>query len=215
MRATFLSLVAVLIVACHSAVANASFVFGPITTFGANSFQPVLAADGVTWGDANTAANSQTFDGRSGHLAVVDSTAVNNYVAGLVSNTSYWTNEPVINSLGLGPWLGGIENNDPNIWSWVTAPSTTFTSANFLPAAWCCGQPDGGNPQPQGLLYFAGGTLTSGNTWGDYPQVGVARLGLPTGFVVEFNVPEPSAIVQLSLLGIALGLLYTALADAA
>jgi len=109
--------------------------------------------------------------------------------------------------IGLGPWLGGIENGDPNSWSWVTAPATTFTFPNFLPAAWCCGQPDGGSPQPQGLLYYANGA-TFGNTWGDYPQVGVDGLGLPTGFVIEFNVPEPSTVVQWSLLGVA-GLLYT------
>jgi len=39
-------------------VANASFVFGPITTFGANSFQPVLASDGVDLGDAHSRQQS-------------------------------------------------------------------------------------------------------------------------------------------------------------
>jgi hypothetical protein len=157
-----------------------------VGTFSGHTYKLYYESGGINWDDANALAISQ-----GGYLVVLETSAENAFVAGLVA--AY---PSLYNDLGLGPWLGGFSqsNNDP--FQWVNgAPFSSY------PAPWQSGQPDWSEGGAMGLLYYNGGSK-SGSNWGDYGQInGVGgQAGIVLGYVVE--VPEPSLIL---LLGIGLG----------
>ncbi|MGA2033199.1 MAG: lamin tail domain-containing protein, partial [Thermoguttaceae bacterium] len=94
--------------------------FGTGSTW--NYYVPMSA--NVTWEVAEAYAATQTFGGKTGHLAVIRSAAESAYLWGLVGNTSYWTG---LTNSSASPFNGtdyGSEVNNP-VPNAGTAPTAT------------------------------------------------------------------------------------------
>jgi hypothetical protein len=179
---------------CTLALGHWSSVWALTVSFDAADghwYAPVLVPDGITWGDAKTAAEAQ-----GGFLAAPTDAAQNSFVFSLISSPAYWTALSV-NSDFLGPWLGASASNDLHgsdaTWVWVNGATFSF-------APWGLNQPDGfpGNTPAQAVDYYDFASI--GSTWGDTPQNGTPGFTLPQGYVIEFDqnpsgstVPLPSA----------------------
>jgi hypothetical protein len=184
-------------IACTLALGQSSSVRGGQISFDSADghwYEPVPAPDGITWGNAESAAVAA-----GGYLACPTDASENSFVFSLIDNSAYWT--PLsVNSDFLGPWLGASASNDLNgsdaTWVWVNGAPFSF-------APWGPNQPDGfpGNTPAQAITYYDFASI--GSTWGDTPQNGTAGFSLPLGYVIEFNqnpvagagsvVPLPSA----------------------
>ena len=154
------------------------------TAYNAGIKYEFYSTSGITWTDANAAAL-----GMGGMLAVLDTSAVNTFVASVVDS-----NSAALYSGVLGPWLGGY-SNDGATWQWVDGSAWSYSS-------WQGGQPDWAEDPKEGLLYYNGGTQ-SGSNWGDYGQHcgagACTSLDPVKGFVVQYDVPEPTALALLSI----------------
>ncbi len=172
-------------------------------------YEPVLTPDGITWGNAESAAVAA-----GGYLACPTDASQNAFVFSLINNSAYWT--PLsVNSDFLGPWLGASSSNDLDgsdaTWVWVNGAPFSF-------APWGPNQPDGypGEIPAQAITYYDFASI--GSTWGDTPQNGTAGFSLPLGYVIEFNqnpvagagsvVPLPSAAVSSLMMLIGLAGIY-------
>ena len=97
-------------------------------------YEAVHTPEGITWGDASTAATA-----RGGHLATVHSDGENQFILGLVNDSRYWNMDP--EHTPWGPWLGGYQASgsaEPSAgWQWVTGESFSYTN-------WRPPQPDNG-----------------------------------------------------------------------
>lgn len=133
-------------------------------------YEPVLVPAGITWDDADAAAQSQ-----GGHLAALTSSAENSFVFSLIDTPDYWTGLS-IHSDRLGPWLGGYSNS-PETWNWVTGETFDY-------APWGPYQPDHSGGASQALVYYAYASM--GSTWGDFPSSGTYGFPLPVGYVIEY-----------------------------
>src|SRR6185295_16476749 len=74
-------------------------------------YYDVILANSISWGAANTAANSSSFLGQSGHLVTITSAAEDAFVSGLLG-------------VGLQYWAGGFQSpanelGDGVGWTWV------------------------------------------------------------------------------------------------
>jgi hypothetical protein len=168
--------------------------FALVTTLTLNK---TTAASWVTWevsagGNGHSYLAVPGFEGLScniaydlaqalgGYLATITSAAENDFVYGLVNNSSFFTSYN-----GSGPALGGYNAGTPSSpnWSWVTGEPWTYDN-------WGPGLPNyadfGSGPEDR-LHYFSSVGSTPANTWNDIYQTD-GNLG---GYVVEV-VPEPS-----------------------
>jgi len=174
--------------------ANASSILIDTQVFSGHTYKFYSNTAGISWSTASSEAT-----GAGGYLAVMETAAENNFVAGVVTTNA----ATLYNSFGLGPWLGGFSATTNAPFQWVNGAS--FAS---FPAPWQAGQPDWFETAPEGLLYYNGGP-TSGSNWGDYGNAaggGVGgAVGNVLGYVVEFDpevnaqatVPEPTSMLLL------------------
>jgi hypothetical protein len=168
--------------------ANASPVLVGTTTFGGETFQAWNAGSGgITWNAASSFAASNSLA-----LATLDTAGENSAVYSLVSSLG------LFNTVGLGPWIGGIQHSatDPFVWSQTGVAFGSFETSNFNTAS--SGQPDAAEGYPNAVLFYP-----NNGKWGDYGAqcgAGLCGAGNVLGFVTEANtaVPEP---VTLSLFG--------------
>lgn len=196
-------------IACTLALGQSSSVRGGQISFDSADghwYEPVPAPDGITWGNAESAAVAA-----GGYLACPTDASENSFVFSLIDNSAYWT--PLsVNSDFLGPWIGASASNDLDgsdaTWVWVNGAPFSF-------APWGPNQPDGfpGDIPAQAITYYDFASI--GSTWGDTPQNGTAGFSLPLGYVIEFNqnpnggtgtaVPLPPAAVSslMMLMGLA------------
>ncbi len=148
--------------------ANASAIFG-------SSEYDVIAAEGITWTAANTAANAAGW-----HLAAIGGAAENTFVESLLS-TAHASRSHY--------WIGATDLAVEGTWVWVDGTPFTFTD-------WWSGEPNNvGNED-----YLAYDLRSGAWAWNDAPNA----AGGVRGYVIErtarasTDVPEP---MSLSLLG--------------
>lgn len=118
MRKALISTVGLLIlfisISVHCAVAT------PIYYEANGHYYDAVPADepGITWGEANIAAQASSYEGMNGHLATITSQDENNFI---VSNLG-----------GQGYWLGGFQpegSPEPDGgWQWVTGEPWEYTN---------------------------------------------------------------------------------------
>jgi len=147
-------------------------------------FQPVYAPSGVTWGVAQATAASH-----KGYLAMIHSTAENNFVFKLIDDPKFWVGNSNGNKTNLGPWLGGVRATDSLMpgdgWIWLKDGSTLSYSN------WAAGQPLRGSKAGNDYLrYYSEKLDVRRPTWND---AGASEQ--MHGFVVEYNTdpsPQPA-----------------------
>jgi hypothetical protein len=129
-------------------------------------YEPVAVANGISWADANLAANLA-----GGYLATITSSQENSFVFSLVDNDSFWCR----NGARLeGPWLGGVQppgSSEPG-GGWRWAENEPFGYQN-----WGAGLPN--NVGGADCLHFGGGAVRM-PFWSDLPANKLLR-----GFVIE------------------------------
>jgi hypothetical protein len=184
-------------------VGSVEFV-GPAQRSGGNRhfYEAVLASEGISWNDANNAANKM-----GGHLATISSEDENQFIYNLISSDDrFWIFDP---EFVVGPWLGGFQDSnliDPNKsnledyrkgaetgWRWVTGEPFAFTKwANAY------GQPDNiGIPERKGnfedKLNFIGKNRKE-PYWNDLASTCQDYSGpcsnKTNGYIVEFDGPN-------------------------
>ena len=143
----------------------------------------------ISWNAADVAANAMIFMGVSGHLATITSAAEDQFVDTLRQST------PGINLSGSFPnselWVGGFQppgSAEPGGgWQWVNAEGP-FPGNNLGPiyANWLGGEP---NNVGIGEAHLAIG-IRNQFGWNDE-----GNLSGIHGYVVEWDVPEPGALM--------------------
>ena len=76
---------------------------------GTGHFYEYVAASGITWTNANTAASSRYYDGHQGYLATITSAEENSFLAEKCAGDG---------------WLGASDNDSEGAWKWVTGPES-------------------------------------------------------------------------------------------
>ncbi len=142
-------------------------------------YEVVVVDGGILWNAAKTAAENG-----GGYLAVITSSAENDFIYDLADPITGAWDSSGINTLG--PWLGGYQDNNNNdAWTWVTGESFSYTN-------WGSSQPSGNGD----YLNIYGYRESHGKTWNDYSN-------LTPGYVVE-TLPEPGTLMILGLGGLAI-----------
>lgn len=165
----------------------------PVSVFATVSSSPVLvadgdfdgrhykvfAADGISWADANAAAEASTFEGVSGHLATITSAAEDLFVETLRSGANLPSPEA---------WVGGKTNSNctpiPGCgWMWVNDEGPISTSQVPLSSYsnWLSGEPNDLNGE-----FHLGVGLNDEFGWNDEQSLG--NIG---GFIVEYDAAIP------------------------
>jgi len=153
-----------------------------------------VSASGIAWDSANAAANTLSYNGVQGHLAIVTSAAENAFVYALANSQPSGVPGEV--------WIGAHQVPETTLqadanWYWVNgAPVAGVPVANPTPgySNWNGGEPN--DNYGQGSEQWMGMWISGGNpgTWNDEGSFG--NIG---GYVVEFSpVPEPSTIIALA-----------------
>ena len=116
---------------------------------------PVLATEGISWTDANIAAETL---GAEWHLATVTSAEENAFLFDLVDDDPAFWNCCLSNN-SAGPWLGGLlVGPTPNDYAWVTGESFVYTNWGPL-------EPFGNGDR----IGFFGFRASMGPHWNDVP----------------------------------------------
>lgn len=158
---------------------------------GTDHYYEFVSDSGISWNDAETAAESRSYAGLDGYLATV---------------TSQGENEFIYSKLSGDGWMGATDTSSESNWYWVTGPEagTKFfdqTSAasnsvnlytiyggsqsgggnvvNGLYNNWASGEPNDWGPTGEDCAHF----YSAWGTWNDYAydNAGVA------GYVVEYG----------------------------
>jgi len=134
-------------------------------------YEAVLVPEGVTWADANAAAQAR---GRGWHLATVTSAEENAFVYSLVSdNPAFW--RCCFSNNAAGPWLGGVLIGPKKTdYAWVTGEPFVYTN-------WGPSEPFGNGNR----IALFGYQSTMGPTWNDYPASATTIFPNPSGYIVE------------------------------
>jgi beta-lactamase regulating signal transducer with metallopeptidase domain len=117
-------------------------------------YQVVCVPEGLTWNEANTAAQA-----RGGYLATLTSAEENAFVFALIQDPACW-NGP------RGPWIGGYQdpgNPVQESWHWVTGEPFEYNR-------WSPGQPNDGCGADETRLEYGWGATTPADTWNDQPD---------------------------------------------
>ena len=144
----------------------------------------IYVADlGITWVEAQAAAENQTLFGIQGYLATLTS-AEESQLAGEQSP-------------GTG-WIGANDGGQENVWKWVTGPEagTTFwigevngTSQNGEFSFWNSGEPNNFNGD-EDFAHITDPSIGNLGSWNDLPNEGDADPSspyYPKGYFVEFG----------------------------
>lgn len=175
---------------------------GPIRwdlTDGGNGhlYEAILVPGGISWTDANTAAQAK---GGGWHLATITSADENAFVFSLVGdNSAFWN--CCLSGNSEGPWLGGYKvGPGGGDYAWVTDEPFSYTNWGPLEPF--------GNGDRIGLFGYQGAPSSS---WNDVP----ASM-LEFGYIIEKSEEMPRRPISeisftdqnLALCVIALGLTY-------
>jgi hypothetical protein len=131
----------------------------------------------ISWDDAKAGAEAP-----GGYLACITSKEENTFVFNLITDPKFWYND--INNYCEGPWLGGHDATGHSDWQWISGELWSYSN-------WESHQPS--SPGSEFCLNYVGhGSNNIADTWNDL-------LGGPQtlGYVVEYNVPEPSTLALL------------------
>jgi hypothetical protein len=150
-------------------------------------YEVVPTLDGISWTDAQAAAEARLWLGEHGHLATMASAEENQFVFDLSLDLGIWH---VSTIWYIGPWIGGYQQDgaeEPDGgWAWITGESWDYTD-------WLPGQPDN-NYLPgyneNRLVFWGQGAMTP--TWNDYVDA-IDPIYPPEdrvwGYTVEFDTP--------------------------
>ena len=135
-------------------------------------YESVPVAGGITWPQANDAANAMSYDNDEGH-----------WYAHLVTVTSADENQFIVDNFTAAIagiyWIGGHQtahDNEPaGGWSWVTGEAWSYTN-------WAASEPNNMNGN-ESFLHF----WNANAGWNDLGNQGLG------GFVVEWELQDPSA----------------------
>ena len=137
---------------------------------GGNGHRYQVVPGGMTWGEANAAAQTA-----GGYLATITSAAENDFVFSLIDRASMWSSS---GTSRFGPWIGGVQSpgspEPAGGWGWITGEA--FGYSNWYP-----GEPNNGNGNQDRIYFLTASPLERGATWGDKS----ASDTLP-GCVIEF-----------------------------
>jgi len=154
--------------------------------FGGHYYE-IVSSPGIDWLSAEAAAEALTFLGAQGHLATITSLEEDQFLDALRGSTT-------------DLWVGGFQSPGGTLgvgdnWTWVNGEGS-FPGNNLGPvyANWLPGEPNDfyGAASEQYLTIAHGGAFG----WNDE-----GAINNVSGFVVEYNVPEPGT---LSLIGLGL-----------
>ncbi len=140
----------------------------------------VYAADGITWHDANAAAQAATFQGINGHLATITSAAEDLFVETLRSGADLnaqeaWVGGRTMSNCSPIPGCGWMWVNDEGPISTAQVPLSSYS--NWL----------NGEPNNLGAVEFHLGVGLGGQYgWNDEGNLG--NIG---GFIVEYDAAIP------------------------
>jgi hypothetical protein len=157
--------------------------------FGGHYYE-IVSSPSIDWLSAEAAAESLSFLGAQGHLATITSLAEDQFIDALRGTAT-------------DLWVGGFQNPGATLgagdnWQWVQGEGS-FPGNNLGPvyANWLVGEPNDfyGAGSEQYLTIAHGGVFG----WNDE-----GAIGNVSGYVVEYNVPEPGT---LSLIGLGLAAL--------
>ena len=142
-----------------------------------HSYEAVSKSGGLTWNEANDAANARIFNGLHGHLATMTTPGENDFIV-----------QHLPQAISGGYWLGGMQSPgilDPAAgWQWITGEPFSFTNWNNLGPdepddSWGPGTTSRDENRLQFLFQAYGG-------WNDLQPVDRE----PRGYVVEYE-PDP------------------------
>jgi len=133
---------------------------------------------GITWTDANAAANSRTFYGLQGYLATLTSQEEADFSGS--------------QALGVG-WIGGSDAASEGVWLWVTGPEAGLnfwngtaggSSPNF--AFWNSGEPNQSGDED--YAHITHPNVNPNGSWNDLTNTGASSGNYqPQGYVVEYG----------------------------
>lgn len=156
-------------------------------------YEKVYKDYGIIWENARSEAAGLTYDNMNGHLAIIDSSAENNFVTGISQNGNPYPYT--------GYWMGGFQTDGittPNVgWNWI--PNSAWTSSTYT--NWSPSEPnDYGGPGNEDRLVF-----NSDGSWNDGKQ-SVPAYGYIVEYEPQTSVPEfPSVAVPVAaILGLVL-----------
>jgi hypothetical protein len=140
-------------------------------------YEAIPVSGGITWFDAEAAAEGRTFKGAQGHLVTTSSQQEHDFV---ITNLPQ-AKAPMTSPFGAGYWLGGFQppgSPEPaGGWRWVTAETFFFNG-------WISGEPNNFGGGEDGLAYWwYPGANGEGGRWSDIP-----RTFLAPGYVVEYEL---------------------------
>ena len=153
-------------------------------------FYEFIAAQGITWTAAKTAAENRTYSGRQGYLATLTSKEEADFAGKQAS--------------GAG-WIGGSDVGSPDVWKWVTGPEagTVFwnggvngSSPNF--AYWNTGEPNNFDNRGEDYVHVTAPGVGIPGAWNDLTNTGDPTGDFqPKGYIVEYGTPSdpPLSIV--------------------
>ena len=180
---------------CGCLLCAAPTAAAPIS-FGGNAYEFIAGV--FSFGEANAAAQAQTFNSASGHLVAITSDAEDAFVLSLISSIEH--------SVSIGAADLGVEG----AWRWVTGEqfwqggSGGSVGPDILYANWADGQPDDFGDGQDVATIFGGAVPDLAGRWddgGSGPGVG-GGIFQRDGYIVEFEgvaatVPEPATLLLL------------------
>ncbi|MFA5299933.1 MAG: PEP-CTERM sorting domain-containing protein [Lutibacter sp.] len=135
-----------------------------------------------TWDEAMAYSESLSYLGVQGYLATITSKEENRWITDNLGGL------PALD----GRWLGGyqyhnaIDYSEPGGgWRWITNEPWVYT-------CWRSGEPNNGNGG-EDFLSIHSYYVTDGMPWND----GKSPPASPSGFLIEYPVPEPSTMILL------------------
>ncbi|MGB7393864.1 MAG: LamG-like jellyroll fold domain-containing protein [Pricia sp.] len=144
---------------------------------------------GITWTDANAAANASTYFGLQGYLATLTSQEEANFSGTQAAGTG---------------WIGGSDAATEGVWEWVTGPEAGLnfwngavggSSPNF--AFWNTNEPNQqGN---EDYAHITHPNVNPNGSWNDLSNTG-ANSGdyQPQGYVVEYGGMPGDPVLNIS-----------------
>jgi hypothetical protein len=132
---------------------------------------------GITWTDANAAANASTYYGLQGYLATLTSQDEADF-----SGTQ---------AIGTG-WIGATDTAVEGEWRWVTGPEagTLFWNGDaagteITYAFWNSGEPNDSGGED--YAHITHPNINPNGSWNDLPNAGGGGNYQPQGYVVEYG----------------------------